>query len=274
MDRQWLTRFPESLRASWRLLLGIAFLPVATSWLADYAREWVHDGGSQWQTADVILLVLAVIVLFVAAAFLLSAAGSVLVRVSRLERADAVRPHRVWVGALSPLQGWRWEDGAFVATRGEPVRVELPAGDPMAAAERMQARMQRCPWEQVVRGLRPHTARLERVFLLTSPGGSANDFDACAAMIRHVLGRPVEVMQKQCAFDSLDDLLSNLRAVVREAGGARDTILDITGGFKLVSIAAAMVSLEDPELELQYVLTEGDKQVLAFNVVTVQPTTT
>lgn len=89
-------------------------------------------------------------------------------------------------------------------------------------------------------------------------------------MIEHVLGKRCEFVRKPCRFDSLDALLITLRETVAEAGDPYEIILDITGGLKIVSIAAAMVSLEHPEVEMQYVHTEGDKKVLAFNVVTMQ----
>ncbi len=109
--------------------------------------------------------------------------------------------------------------------------------------------------------------------LLTSEGpkGSDAQFDECRALIEHVLGRRCAFVRKPCRFDSLDALLVTLREAVAEADDAREVILDITGGLKITSIAAAMVSLEHPEVEMQYVHTEGDKRVLAFNVVTVQP---
>ena len=46
-----------------------------------------------------------------------------------------------------------------------------------------------------------------------------------------------------------------------------EIMLDVTGGTKVVSIVAAIVTVEHPEIEFQYVDTEGEKEVRSFNIV-------
>lgn len=73
---------------------------------------------------------------------------------------------------------------------------------------------------------------------------------------------------REACFEELNDLLCVYREIVAtQAHRKGQVMIDVTGGTKVVSIAAAMVTLEHSKVEFQYVETEGEKRVRTFNVI-------
>lgn len=97
-------------------------------------------------------------------------------------------------------------------------------------------------------------------------------------MLHHFLGDAVQVhiQQRPIDFENLEDLYSNFNNVIQEVtqrlGYAQsDVMIDVTGGQKTTSIAAALVTLHRPPIEFQYVSTRGCCPVLSYNVVATSP---
>lgn len=266
--RYRLAQFWVRLRRWWKrlgkLIIPTAILPVATSWVADYGRELLQQGGltaRDWQ-----LFIIALVVLSAAVIMLLMFAEQALVRISRIAMADYIRPHRIWVATVS-RSSWQWQEGQIINNNQS---IRFTAGKLDEALDQLKQCRPPWPWEQLLRGLRPHADVVEQVVLLVSPGekGSEGQAEDCKAALRFLLGlERAQFIIEPCDFTRLDDLLKAYRKIIVHADDAKEVILDVTGGTKIVSIAAAMVSLEHPEVEIQYVETEGEKRVLAFNVV-------
>lgn len=203
------------------------------------------------------------------------------VEVRRIGRPGHVRPRAVLVLPVSTPR-WQWSPAGLAGGPGGKTW-PLPAALPEALAE--MARLaapgegQALPsfaWEQLLRAVEPHAGRLQRIVLIGSPGarGSFATLGLCRQMIRHYFPRldAITLDEREARFDALDDLLDLYREIVAgEAARKGEIMLDVTGGTKVVSIAAAIVTVEHPEIEFQYVDTEGNtegkKQVRSFNIV-------
>lgn len=81
--------------------------------------------------------------------------------------------------------------------------------------------------------------------------------------------RQIEFEDLQALYDNFNEIIQK---VTTELGLAQnDIMIDVTGGTKTASIAAALVTLHHPPIEFQYVRTETPFDVLSYNVVTTNP---
>ena len=191
-------------------------------------------------------------------------------RVQRIGEPDQVAPRQVLILSISRVT-WTWTPQALM--RGD-VRHVLPAD--LSGALRAMAALgdrDKFSWEQLLRAVAAHKGRLERLILLGSSGadGTATAFRACGEMIRHYFPSLAETAleRQEADFDSLDDLLSKYQQIIAsEVRRKGEIMIDVTGGTKVVSIASAMVTLDHPDIEFQYVETNGGKRVRTFNVTT------
>ncbi|MBK7675744.1 MAG: hypothetical protein IPJ27_13840 [Candidatus Accumulibacter sp.] len=252
------------------------------SWIADGIKgdqlfPWLPGGALIFGAAESGWCLLGMGLLSVGCAGVLYARrrSFVPVTVQRIGQPGRVEPHAVLVLTVS-WPGWQWESGQLTRTDPNTTKQEshaLPATLP-AVLDVMAALGQRekFAWEQLLRAIREHLPRLQRVILIGSSGtnGTAASFDACRQMIAHYFPGLVQasIQARTASFEALDDLLGVYRKIiVEEAQRKGDVMIDVTGGTKVVSIAAAMVTLEHPEIEFQYVETEGEKRVRTFNVI-------
>lgn len=258
------------LRQYGKSATALGLLPIATSWVADDLRRLL-SGGDPMTPTDLTGFGIALALTLVAPYVFVSSLRRVAFEVQRFTMADGVKPHAVWVGSVSTT-GWSWTPERLTLTGKSPKELPLPPDLDGAIAAMGTASSPQFAWEQILRGLRPHAARLRRVVLLVSPSGgktsaSEPQYEECAAMIRHYF-RPETIEKRIVPFEDLEGLLGVLREVVATEKDPAEIMFDVTGGMKMVSIAAAIVSLEHPKVEFQYVETQGEKRVRAFNVVT------
>lgn len=258
----------EWLRLAWKPILGFAVLPVATSWVADYLREWMVTGVDRLSLKDLYLFVFAVVVLLLAVTLLVYTAPALILRTKHIRRADGVRPRAILVAVVSTTP-WHWRDGMLIHREGATADVgPFQPGRLQEALEKMKTLKPNYAWEQLLRGLAPHVSRLRKVVLLVSDQTKGR-LSECAQMLRFFLGlEGVEVIGREGQFDKLDQLLDVFEEIIEDADDPGEVMLDITGGKKVSSVAAAMATLRYPEVEFQYVDTEGNKEVISFNVVT------
>ncbi|WP_300331296.1 hypothetical protein [Accumulibacter sp.] len=199
------------------------------------------------------------------------------VEVRRIGRPGRVRPRAVLVLPVSTPR-WQWSPSELVGGPGGKTW-PLPPTLPEALAEmaRLAApgdgeTLPSFAWEQLLRAIAPHADRLQRIVLVGSPGarGSFATLSLCRQMIRHYFPSldAIAIDEREASFDALDELLDCYREIIAgEAARKSEIMLDVTGGTKVVSIVAAIVTVEHPEIEFQYVDTEGEKEVRSFNIV-------
>ncbi len=131
-------------------------------------------------------------------------------------------------------------------------------------------------WLQILRTLHPHRKSVKEIHLIGSKGkdGSFGQLDDCRACIQHYFP-DVKVIKytEGINFNNLDavthavnDLIHNLKPRIP----THQIMLDTTGGPKTISIAIALVTTQDPNLQFQYVTTDDNPRPIAFNVVAEQ----
>jgi len=111
------------------------------------------------------------------------------------------------------------------------------------------------------------------VYLLgsTNPhgAGSFEWLDHCKALIENYF-KQVQIIKKEVSdFENLEELVELINSIIHEARNnaidERKIIVDVTGGQKTASIAAALVTLHN-RVTFQYVQTNDPYEVIAYNV--------
>ncbi len=258
------------------ILLAFLIL-LLQSWIADGIKgdqlfPWLPGGALSAGDARFAGAMLAMALLsFACAGVLYARRRSFLpLAVQRIGQPGRVAPHAVVVLALSRTP-WRWAPDRLTRTGS----ADCPLPPTLPAALRCMAALperDRFAWEQLLRAIREHLPRLQRLILVGSSGagGSADSFAECRHMITHYFPQldASRIEARTASFDALDELLGVYRAIIcDEAARKAEIMIDVTGGTKVLSVAAAMVTLEHPEIEFQYVETDGDKRVRTFNVI-------
>lgn len=139
---------------------------------------------------------------------------------------------------------------------------------------------QQWPWQQILRAIRPHLSKLERIWILGSPDavgspGSAGEMEECIrwlesyAEIRcQIRGGPDGHVVD---FENYELLESKLRQVIQEekefpgSNDDRRIVIDITGGQKTTSVAAAAITLNS-DVVFQYVQTNVPKKPIIYDI--------
>jgi hypothetical protein len=254
------------------------FILLLQSWIADGIKgdqlfPWLPGGALGAGGAGFWWWMLAMALLSLACAGVLYKRRRTFlpVAVQRIGQPGRVEPHAVLVLALSHT-AWQWQPDRLTHAR-KPETHTLPPALPAALAVMAAlGEHDKFSWEQLLRAIREHQPRLQRVLLVCSSGtgGSAASFPACRKMITHYFPQldAARVEMHEASFEALDELLALYhRIIAEEASRKREIMIDVTGGTKVLSVAAAMVTLEHPEIEFQYVETAGDKRVRTFNVI-------
>ncbi len=199
------------------------------------------------------------------------------VQIQRIGQPGDIEPHSILAMTVSRQQGWKLDipSKRLVWDKEPGITLDL-SGTVDEALARLAGleRARQFTWEQLLRAMQRHAESgvLREVYLIGSPGksGTAAQFQDCRDLLRLFYpALPESAYQsREADFEAIDKLLevyTGITASCRHPG--RDLVIDVTGGTKVVSIAAAMVTLEHPEIEFQYVETGGEKRVRSFNVV-------
>ncbi|MBU0501413.1 MAG: hypothetical protein KJ558_13490 [Gammaproteobacteria bacterium] len=131
-------------------------------------------------------------------------------------------------------------------------------------------------WQQLLRAVQPHATTLQEIHLIGSAddNGSHGQLGECAEFLRVYLEDGCRILPCSTSvdFEDIDALADVLHRILKKIKAGRsdykEIMIDATGGMKTTSIAAAMVTLNNPSLHFQYVPTFGRTgQPIAFNVV-------
>lgn len=134
-------------------------------------------------------------------------------------------------------------------------------------------------WQQILRGLYPHRESLEKVILIGSTddsqkGRGSYKYLGQAKMLidRYFPNMDIKPLKKAIDFEDFHSLISCIRKEIeklKDKFSEDDIIIDVTGGQKTTSIAAASVTMVNHKLKFQYVKTNPgdneDENVLCFN---------
>ncbi len=126
-------------------------------------------------------------------------------------------------------------------------------------------------WRMPLEAIKYHKPRLERVIVITSDKSSKH-FNAFKELLKEVFGKEVSDMlveKKVKSFENIKELFNALNEIYKELREDkfrdRDTIIDITGGQKTSSVAAAFMTAYYSDREFEYVSTE-DYTVKSYDV--------
>ncbi len=133
--------------------------------------------------------------------------------------------------------------------------------------------------QQFLRAVRPHAGEnLSQVILLGSFGesGSGKHLQAYSKLLQRYVPCAHIHIEPQVDFEDVDGMYQAINQAVdrmAQVGKLRekDIVIDVTGGQKTSSIAAALATLHKPELEFQYVSQNASSEILTFNMVSETP---
>ncbi|GJL77001.1 hypothetical protein [Nitrosomonas sp.] len=198
-----------------------------------------------------------------------------------LKWVEGVRPHRVLIIAVSALKTRLDEkDGDIYLCGGEKIkekRIKL-TGNISQDIEAFTQIDFTVNTQQFLRAVKPHIENhiLERVFLIGSEGaeGSAKKFqEVKKILLLYKNNLEIETYGNEVngiRFEDVEELCEAYENLIKQAKDKNytenDIILDVTGGQKTASIAAAMTTFRHRNLKFQYVETGENNAVLTFNI--------
>lgn len=252
------------------LCLSLYVLPVITSWLAEIGKSIVVAiAASQPQPERPQLLWLAAGLTVAALCLLTYAAylGRRLIQV-RLERVAEVPCLPVLICTLSLQDGLSQQPGGAWTVNGTALPADIDAACDKDLAVRGFV------WQQTLRAARYHVGTLRHLYLIGSEtqttgrgSGSIDSLRQAEAFFASYLPKAVTVHSLGLSVGGsavdpewtpdFDDILRTREVLTRAVRQCRhddsDVMIDITGGPKPASVAAAMVTLDRHQLMFQYV---------------------
>lgn len=131
-------------------------------------------------------------------------------------------------------------------------------------------------WAQLLRAVNQHIEALECIYLIGSKGdrGSFAQIDKARQLLIPYVGATVKIERHKEAidFEDLGELhqviINTTRQFKQRNYHPREIIIDITGGFKVTSIAGALATLHLQDLEFEHVQTIDEHKVMAYNCIT------
>lgn len=268
-------RVVDGCRAAWRYggtAAAAVCLAVLVGWLGDALKgealfcPWWGWSEQQCRARGWPLLALAGVSLGLLLVLVISRRR--LGRMAAVERLAEVQhaPREALLLLLSPPNhtGLRLtEQPAITLVGGQHIALS-PAALPALLGQRLPWN-----WQPVLRAVSAHQSRLIRVVLLGSRG-AGGDLDACAQVLKLLWPAArwcVDASPLQPDFSSLCEVRQALAGAVAQLrqDSANDTlrpVINVTGGNKTASIAAAIAAME-LDLELEYL---EDQRLRAYRI--------
>lgn len=132
-------------------------------------------------------------------------------------------------------------------------------------------------WQQILRAVKEHQSRLNRIHLIGSKGegGSHGWLQACRSLLqRYFPAASIYVFQEPIDFEDLDSLRKVIQQIigdeVKQEVPEEEIIVDAAGGQKTTSIAVALATLNS-KVTFQYVQTTDNPEVIVYDVVSEAP---
>jgi hypothetical protein len=251
-------------QALWLLvyLFVFLFLPIASNWLGDSAAE-VIPPPLRWLFAVILLL----------AGFSVAVAFGKKLIAPTLKTLPTRQPREVLIAFLSDDGNTRWTDGKVMSQSGNSQPVFIESIETWAQSqERLGS------WQQIARAVCVHLTgngphRLKKLILIGSRDrnnrGSVQKLREAVEIFKHLLaphGVVVEAFAGNAPdFEELEDVTRALQQALEQAGANPGHIaIDVTGGQKTASVAAAMFTLDKRDLVFQYVSTTPPYETKTF----------
>lgn len=260
------------------LALSSLLLMQGGSWLADAFQweKWGNPEGGPWLEETRLW---TGSVSFTLGALLLYIGGRHFLPVRHLRQRPQGGARRGLIMYLSPLSGGLAvdrEQGRILLNGQAKLTLTTDLDQDLAAMAGLPGNL-----PHFLRALQPHRERLRSLVLIASPGlsGSAADaetyrwlatrYAACPPADFRVRVFETDPEQIAALHLTLHRILSEL--TTEEGLALAELAVDITGGPKTASIAAALVTLQNADLEFQYVSTRPPYAVSSFNMTAESP---
>ena len=267
------------------VVVSLVILPVMVGQMADILHSWllkwfdISEAGWKGSACASVLGFLLFLGLSLVVVWVIMALGKTFLPV-RIHTLSKVPEHEVLIMLLSKQGNLNFSEHPD----GRVCWVFEAQGDNkhelMATLDDVcQQKLGPFSWQQNLRALRHHKNRLKAVYLLGSSGndGSAKDKEVAEQFFKFYLSEDVKVEMLNASgvdFESLEETRQSLMSIIEHARNAghqeREMVIDITGGQKTASVAAALVTLDRSDLVFQYVGTGANVgKIIGFNAQTV-----
>jgi hypothetical protein len=260
----------------------------SSSWISDglkgdclFLYIWNMNSCGFGETIPSILVSLAI---FIVSTWFLVTEGQKLFYIN-LNQVSEIKPHPVLIIAVSTLNTKliKKSDGIYIYMNDQKRLLTFFRKKYIKLSnsidkdiEAFNAHNFKANTQQLLRAVRPHLKNntLKKVFLIGSTGenGSYQMLKDVECLLHHYDPTLVFPCKDKSGirFDDVDALRDRYEMLVQEAKknyAEDDIILDVTGGQKTASIAAAMTTFRYRKLKFQYVDTGGNNAVRAYNIV-------
>jgi hypothetical protein len=186
-----------------------------------------------------------------------------------LKQLSQLPPKEALIILVSNDKQLKDHDGLLVL--GSTTLSGLSLVDAIQATERSRTGLpNHWSWQQILRAIQPHEQTLKTVSLLGSNNGSFESLELCHRLIKSFFPNVnINVGGIGGDFENLSemmDLLHDEIEILLQAGFSEESIIvDITGGQKTASCAAAMITLHR-DVQFQYVQTSSPNKVIGYDV--------
>jgi len=269
-----------------KVIKGTPWPAILVAWLIIMTGSWTADGlkgdvlFTLWAPALARyqwLAILVVFVVFVSASIWLYHHRQAFSLARSLSR-HLCEPHSSLILLVSPSNiplpdpaslfplHFRLDNGTSIELQGASLTEDIQTLDTI-----------RWNWQQVLRAVVPHSAKLQRLRLIGSPEprGSFLQLDLCKAILeRYLPGVTILPVDEPIDFENFNALVQCMRRIIKEEEQhgmkEQDIIIDVTGGFKTTSIAGASITFRS-QVTFQYVQTQPPNDVYAYDVIYQSP---
>ncbi len=245
-------------------------LPTAFTFLAVLVTSTLFTEALQriifrWGMVNNYILLIGSLVFYLLSAFFALSITRDIFRLNPIKKQEKVEPHQVMIMTLSKSNFAVSESEGRLTITKNKVDSTVDLTDDL---ENDIKNLEHTNLQQLLRAIAPHRMELAKVILLGSIGGSDSSLDDVRKILRYYIDGVVVLNKTVGSFEDLDMLDTAFEAAVKDSKAQdKDIIIDVTGGTKTASIAAAVFALKKRDLEFQYVQTEKPYAVLAFNMV-------
>ena len=259
------------------IALSIVALPIMAGLMGDIVKGWLL-GQDDWNKAPLPTIVIFICMLIVSCVLIYGIVmlGRKYLSV-QIHSLRCVSSHPVLITLLSDQslnELCSDETGKVWSCGGQVLSEDIEkVCDPKPEVKNFK-------WQQNLRAARHHKERLKAIYLVGSAGVKGSGSPESRKVALRLFGGYFPGVQVEMPLDGapdFEDLEGTCKALLQVVEMAKDAgyresdiVVDITGGQKTASVAAALVTLDRPDVVFQYMGTgESINKAFGFNATSV-----
>lgn len=260
---------------TWKLIVALLLTVVFSNLVADGCKDLLYgvfEISPDGIRAKALITVISLLG-FVMVSWWIKKLTEEYLSVRHLKNHTVVKPHRAIIMTASTPSGYKIELSAEKVTIQTNTSNVSLSGDIIKDMDQLD----RLNLQQFLRALKPHLGELKWLFLVGSGGknGSFECLKEFERVVRHYVGDSVQIFHRgsdHLSFEDLEGVYQEFKSCINSLSkGHRvshgEIMIDVTGGTKTASIAAALATLEHEDIELQYAQTTSPYDVMSYNVI-------